>query len=98
LIGELRAFLAARRPEYMLPSAFVLLDALPLTPNGKLDRVALPAPDWNRAAPGRAYVAPSTPVEQALAGIWREVIHVERVGVHDSFFDIGGHSLTATQV
>jgi len=91
----LREHLRRSLPEHMLPSAFVGLDALPLTPNGKLDRKALPAPEL---ASHEKYVAPRTPVEEVLAGIWAEVLHVERVGVEESFFELGGHSLLATQV
>src|SRR4051812_19291181 len=80
----------------MAPSAFVFLDALPLSPNGKLDRKALPAPEL--AAAEDRYVAPRTPAEEVLAGIWAEGLRLERVGVQESFFDLGGHSLLATQV
>jgi amino acid adenylation domain-containing protein len=94
---ELRSFLEHRLPGYMVPDAIVFLAALPLTANGKLDRGALPAPD---SAPGGQddYVAPQSPVEELLAGIWAGVLRLERVGVRDNFFAIGGHSLLATQV
>ncbi|HEU0077456.1 MAG TPA: phosphopantetheine-binding protein, partial [Longimicrobiaceae bacterium] len=96
-VPALRAAVRALLPEYMLPSAFVALESLPLTPNGKVDRQALPAPDAG-GAPEAEYVAPRTPVEEVLAGIWAEVLGVERVGVHDNYFDLGGHSLLATQL
>ncbi|HEX8832388.1 MAG TPA: phosphopantetheine-binding protein, partial [Longimicrobium sp.] len=88
---ELRAHLKRTLPEYMVPSAFVAVDALPLTPNGKLDVKALPAPDLG--SPEDRYVAPRTPVEEALAEIWAEVLGRERVGANDDFFALGGHSL-----
>jgi amino acid adenylation domain-containing protein len=94
----LRSFLEEKLPAYMVPSSFVALDALPLTPNGKLDRAALPAPDTANLALEAEYVAPRTHVEEALCAIWRDVLGVERVGVHDNFFTLGGHSLLATQV
>jgi amino acid adenylation domain-containing protein len=94
--AALRAHLAERLPEYMIPAAFVLMDALPVNPNGKLDRKALPEPEF--APAGEEYVAPRTPVEEVLAGIWAEVLGVERMGVEESFFELGGHSLLATRV
>ena len=95
LIPILRAHLQAQLPDYMVPSALVLLDSFPLTPNGKIDRQALPAPEWRAEAD---YVAPQTPTQASLAAIWAEVLGVERVGIHDDFFDLGGHSLLATQL
>jgi hypothetical protein len=94
----LRAHVRAKLPEYMVPSAFVLLEALPLSPNGKIDRKALPAPDRAGVESAGAYVAPRTPVEEAVAAVWAEVLGLPRVGAHDNFFDLGGHSLLATQV
>ncbi|HEY0605397.1 MAG TPA: amino acid adenylation domain-containing protein [Herpetosiphonaceae bacterium] len=97
--GEgLRQFLAQRLPDYMLPSAFVLLDALPLTPSGKLDRQALPAPSFERPAADEAMNTPRTPTEEIVASIWADVLDLHRIGIHDNFFERGGHSLLATQV
>ena len=93
----LRRHLSARLPEHMVPAAYVLIEALPLTPNGKLDRKALPAPDA-QALVSRAYEAPRGEVETALAGIWAEVLRLERVGRNDNFFELGGHSLLAVKV
>ncbi|SIT78514.1 MULTISPECIES: non-ribosomal peptide synthetase [Burkholderiaceae] len=97
LVGTLRAHVSAALPEYMVPSAFVRLDAWPLTPNGKLDRRALPAPD-DEALAYQAYEAPQGELEATLAAIWAELLSVERVGRHDSFFALGGHSLLAMRL
>jgi amino acid adenylation domain-containing protein len=91
----LRAQLSDILPEYMVPSAFVLLDAFPLTPNGKIDRQVLPAPTHSRQKPGSIHVAPVTETERKLALIWEQVLKVERVGRYDNFFELGGHSLLA---
>lgn len=93
---SLRAHVAQRVPEYMVPSAFVTLAELPLGPSGKLDRRALPAPTACISEPG--YVAPRSAIEKKLAGLWASALHVEKVGIHDSFFDLGGHSLMAMQL
>jgi amino acid adenylation domain-containing protein len=97
-VGELRRLLEQRLPEYMVPAAIVVLESLPLSPNGKLDRRALPPPDRTEPADREDYVAPRTPVEEMLAGIWATVLRLERVGIQDNFFALGGHSLLATQV
>jgi amino acid adenylation domain-containing protein len=97
LAPELRAFLKEKVPEYMVPSAFVLLDALPLSHNGKVDRRRLPAPDLGRPEAGRSLVAPRNATEARLVEIWRELLGIERIGVEDDFFELGGHSLLATQ-
>ena len=91
--SDLRRFLQAKLPDYMVPSAFVLLDALPLTPNGKVDRRALPAPEGLRPELEAAYVAPRTEVEHSIAAVWQEVLGIDQVGIHDNFFNLGGHSL-----
>jgi amino acid adenylation domain-containing protein len=97
-IGDLRESLKKKLPGYMVPSAFVILDALPLTANSKVDRQNLPAPEQSQQALEAAYVAPRTPVEELLAKVWAQVLNVERVSVHDDFFELGGHSLLATQI
>ncbi|MEH2261607.1 amino acid adenylation domain-containing protein [Nostoc sp.] len=96
-ISELRHFLKAKLPEYMIPSAFVLLKSLPLTPNGKVDRRALLKPDLDSTLLEK-YVAPRTPIEEMLGQIWAQVLKVEQVGIHNNFFELGGHSLLATQL
>jgi acyl carrier protein len=95
---ELRAFLQTKLPEYMIPAIFIPLEALPVTPNGKVDRRALPAPTVLRPALTQAFVPPRTTVEEIVAQAWCEVIGLEQVGVLDNFFDLGGHSLRATQI
>ncbi|MBZ5554817.1 MAG: amino acid adenylation domain-containing protein [Acidobacteriia bacterium] len=95
---ELRQFLKAKLPDYMVPSLFVPLEAFPLTPNGKVDRRALPEPEGPNLVAGQEFIAPRNPAEEMLAGLWAEVLDLERVGIHDNFFDLGGHSLLATRV
>jgi amino acid adenylation domain-containing protein len=97
-VSVLRDALRRTLPEYMVPSAFVFLDALPLTPNGKLNRAALPEPDVARPQVASTYVAPSTPVEQSLATIWEELLGLEHLGANDNFFELGGHSLLAMRL
>jgi len=98
-ISELRRFLKENLPDYMVPSAFVMLDALPLTPNGKVDRRALPAPDKKVFLNlQEAFVAPRTSIEEQLTEIWAGLLGMGRVSIHDNFFDLGGHSLLAAQL
>ncbi|HEV2864152.1 MAG TPA: amino acid adenylation domain-containing protein [Pyrinomonadaceae bacterium] len=94
---ELREYLKQKLPEYMLPAAFVPMTALPLTPNGKVDRRALPDPESVRPELKEVYAAPRNELERTVAAIWREMLHLEKVGVHDNFFDLGGHSLLMVQ-
>ncbi|HVF55637.1 MAG TPA: amino acid adenylation domain-containing protein, partial [Pyrinomonadaceae bacterium] len=96
--GELRRYLKESLPDYMLPSAFVMLGELPLTPNGKVDRRALPAPGPSRPRLASAFVAPQSEVEKSLAAIWADVLKLERVGTGDNFFELGGDSILAIQV
>jgi len=96
--NELRDFLRTQLPEYMIPRAFTFLDKLPLMPNGKVDERALPVPDGPRAEEMTAHAAPQSNVERMIAEIWQETLGLERVGRHENFFDLGGHSLLMLQV
>ncbi|HLL45425.1 MAG TPA: amino acid adenylation domain-containing protein, partial [Longimicrobiaceae bacterium] len=96
--AELRGWLRERMPEYMVPSAFVMLERLPLTRNGKVDRRALPVPERSGSARNGAHLRPRDPLESTLAGIFEEVLDVTGVGLDDSFFDLGGHSLLAVRL
>jgi SAM-dependent methyltransferase len=98
LAAELRSYLAGKLPEYMVPAAFVVMDALPLTPSGKVDRKALPAPDAEVLTSVATYVAPRTELEKRLAAIWGKVLRLDRVGIHDDIFDLGGDSLLIFQI
>lgn len=98
LLPVLRMFLQKRLPTYMMPSSMLLLDSLPLTPNGKLDRRALPDPGHDRPEGVGSFVPPQTEIEKTVAHIWQEVLGVEKVGLHDNFFDLGGHSLLLVQL
>jgi amino acid adenylation domain-containing protein len=97
VVKDLKKYIKERLPDYMVPSALVILDALPLTPNGKLDRSKLPQPD-GRAGLERAFAAPRTAVEEFLATTWGKLLGIDQIGIHDDFFELGGHSLLATQV
>ena len=94
----LRIHLRDKLPDYMIPAAFVELEAIPLTPSGKIDRQALPTPDDSRPQLETKYVAPSTPIEKQLASIWADVLGIENIGIHDNFFALGGHSLMAVRL
>ncbi len=96
--SEIRDLLKQTLPDYMLPSEYVVLEEIPLSPNGKVDRRALPPPNQDRREPRLGCVAPRTPVEDLLATIWREVLHIQQISVYDNFFELGGHSLLAIQV
>jgi amino acid adenylation domain-containing protein/non-ribosomal peptide synthase protein (TIGR01720 family) len=96
--SELRRFLKEKLPDYMVPFAFVMLEALPVTPNGKVDCSALPAPEISQRSLEEGFVAPHTPTEEVLAAIWAEVLGVERVGIHDNFFELGGDSILSIQL
>ena len=97
-VTELHNFLKEKLPDYMIPSWFVFLDGLPLTPNGKVDLGALPPPDGERPPLEQGFVQPRTEIEELVAQIWREVLKLDKVGIHDNFFELGGHSLLATRV
>jgi hypothetical protein len=94
---DLRRFVREKLPEYMVPSAFVEIGALPLLPNGKVNRRALPAPERQRQS-SETYVAPTSDVERVIAAAWKELLRLETVGIHDNFFDLGGHSLLVIQL
>ena len=94
----LRNFMGSRLPDYMVPSAFVRLDRLPLSPDGKVDRQALPAPDWAESKIGAKFELPRNYLEETIADIWQDVLEIKKVGIHDNFFDLGGHSLGAMQI
>ncbi len=96
--GELRSFLKDKLPDYMVPAAFVRLDALPLTPNGKVDRRALPAPDTTKVEAEQAFTAPTDALEFQMQKIWERVLNAEPIGVRDNFFDLGGHSIMAIKL
>src|SRR5262249_50562778 len=96
--SELRNHVSRLLPDYMVPASYVFVDAFPLTPNGKLDLKMLPAPQGTRPEINQEYVAPQAPVEEALAQIWLDLLRIDRVGIHDNFFEIGGHSLMATRL
>ncbi|HVG20949.1 MAG TPA: non-ribosomal peptide synthetase, partial [Blastocatellia bacterium] len=96
--SELRGLLKESLPDYMVPSAFVMLDSLPLTRNGKIDRDRLPPPDGSRPDLEKGFVAPASQLERAIASIWQDALRVDRVGRYDNFFDLGGHSLLMVEV
>jgi aryl carrier-like protein len=97
-VNELRRFLQLKLPDYMIPAVFVTLEALPLTPSGKVNRRALPEPDTTRPILEQAFVAPRTPEEKELAAIWTFVLNLEKVGIHDNFFALGGDSILSIQI
>jgi acyl carrier protein len=97
-VTELRRFLKESLPEYMVPSVFVPLEALPLTPSGKVNHRGLPALDGQRLEPATVYAAPQTESQRTIVEVWREVLQVEKIGIHDNFFDLGGQSLLMVRV
>ncbi|RCJ37306.1 hypothetical protein A6770_40260 [Nostoc minutum NIES-26] len=96
--NELQDFLKTQLPNYMMPAAFVMLEALPLMPNGKVNRQALPAPNLEQSKLEGTFIAPQTAAEEVIAGIWGQVLGLNEIGIHDNFFELGGHSLMVTQV
>jgi amino acid adenylation domain-containing protein len=97
-VKDLQQFTRTRLPDYMVPATVVFLAGLRLTSNGKIDRKSLPEPDPSRAEPGKTFIPPRTAFEQAVADTWAEVLHVDKIGILDNFFDLGGHSLSAVRV
>ncbi len=95
--SELRGHLRALLPDYMVPSAFVFLDAIPLSANGKVDRRALPPPEFDRGESAAAFLGPRSEIEERVSRVWKDILKVARVGIHDNFFELGGDSLTAMQ-
>jgi amino acid adenylation domain-containing protein len=95
---QLREYLKQKLPDYMVPSAIVLMDAFPLTPNGKIDRRTLPAPNFSPTELDENFAPPTTPIQELLTGIWQQILGIEKIGIYDNFFSLGGHSLLATQV
>ena len=97
-VNDLRNFLKTRLPDYMVPVAFVIIESFPLSPNGKIDRKALPPPGSYRSETERVHLAPNTPTQELVAGIWMQILGLRQVGIDENFFELGGHSLLATQV
>jgi len=95
---DLQQFLKQKLPEYMTPAHFVFLNSIPLTTNGKVDRKALPAPTYGGVSAEKGFAAPHTETEKAIADIWSKLMKLERIGIHDDFFDFGGHSLMAMKM
>jgi acyl carrier protein len=97
-VSEVQKFLREKLPEYMMPATFIMLKVLPLTPNGKVNWSALPESNSDRPELAATYEPPQTEVEQTIAHIWQQMLHLEKVGIHDNFFDLGGHSLLLVQI
>jgi acyl carrier protein len=97
-IADLRVQLQSQLPDYMVPAIFMTVEAMPKTPSGKIDRRALPAPDSQRPEQSQGYAAPQSELERVLAGIWSKLLKLDRVGIHDNFFEIGGNSLMTLQI